>query len=155
MNTDINWDLFGRIVTLIEENPKQHRQETWHCGTAHCFAGWAQMVDMQDRGLLENALECSTSMDRSNANAGVWDREFTDLLGKAYGRGVTVSTVAKGLLRLDQGQADWLFDGDRTVEDFRECLDGKIVHSRYDDSDDDDDWEDDDEDDLEDDEEAW
>jgi hypothetical protein len=31
------------IMVRIEANPSCHRQDTWHCDTAHCFGGWAQI----------------------------------------------------------------------------------------------------------------
>lgn len=32
------------VMALIEANPACHRQDTWHCGTSHCFGGWAQIM---------------------------------------------------------------------------------------------------------------
>lgn len=58
-------DLFDKIATVIERNPSRWNQNTWmqgwkvlthrlkvndhvetvHCGSAHCIAGWAAVLD--------------------------------------------------------------------------------------------------------------
>lgn len=35
------------ILDRIEDGTFKHDQENWHCGTAHCFFGWKQMLDLQ------------------------------------------------------------------------------------------------------------
>jgi hypothetical protein len=30
-----------RVMKTIKENPKHWNQNDWHCGTSHCFAGFA------------------------------------------------------------------------------------------------------------------
>ena len=32
------------VLQKIKENPDQWNQGDWHCGTSHCFAGWAQIL---------------------------------------------------------------------------------------------------------------
>lgn len=32
------------VLQKIKENPDQWNQGSWHCGTSHCFAGWAQIL---------------------------------------------------------------------------------------------------------------
>jgi hypothetical protein len=32
------------VMAHIEANPACHKQDTWHCGTSHCFGGWAQIM---------------------------------------------------------------------------------------------------------------
>lgn len=32
------------VLTQIKNHPETWNQKYWHCGTAHCFAGWAQIL---------------------------------------------------------------------------------------------------------------
>ncbi len=32
------------VLDHIENNPECWQQTNWHCGTSHCFAGWAQVL---------------------------------------------------------------------------------------------------------------
>lgn len=32
------------VLAAIEANPQHWDQEQWHCGTSHCFAGFAQLL---------------------------------------------------------------------------------------------------------------
>ncbi len=32
------------VLDKIENNPECWDQTQWHCGTSHCFAGWAQVL---------------------------------------------------------------------------------------------------------------
>jgi hypothetical protein len=46
MNTSLptfNIERHNQIIEQIESNPKTWNQEYWHCGTAHCYGGWAQV----------------------------------------------------------------------------------------------------------------
>lgn len=38
-----NAELAYKILDHIRENPKEWDQSTWHCGTTHCFAGFAEL----------------------------------------------------------------------------------------------------------------
>ncbi len=39
-----------RVLTFIQDNPDQHNQREWICGSAACLAGWAVLLD---RGVTE------------------------------------------------------------------------------------------------------
>jgi hypothetical protein len=46
MNTTLhtfNIARHNQIIEQIEKHPKTWNQEYWHCGTAHCYGGWAQV----------------------------------------------------------------------------------------------------------------
>ena len=32
------------VLHQIETHPETWKQSSWHCGTSHCFAGWAQIM---------------------------------------------------------------------------------------------------------------
>lgn len=34
-----------RVMTFVEDNPDNHTQEEWICGSGACFAGWACMLN--------------------------------------------------------------------------------------------------------------
>lgn len=40
----MNKENFELVLKTITENPACWDQTMWHCGTAHCFAGWAQIL---------------------------------------------------------------------------------------------------------------
>lgn len=46
MSTKINIDLMNRVMNQILTDPKSWDQQVHHseCGTAHCFAGWSQIL---------------------------------------------------------------------------------------------------------------
>jgi len=39
-----NIENIQKVLNIIEKNPSSWNQSRWHCGTSHCFAGWAQIV---------------------------------------------------------------------------------------------------------------
>ena len=39
-----------RVLTFVQDNPDQHNQCDWICGSAACLAGWAVLLD---RGVTE------------------------------------------------------------------------------------------------------
>lgn len=39
-----NLDLHNQIIAKIEAEPENWNQAKWHCGTAHCYGGWAQIL---------------------------------------------------------------------------------------------------------------
>ena len=40
----MNIERHNQIIAKIEENPSCWNQKEWHCGTAHCYGGWAQIL---------------------------------------------------------------------------------------------------------------
>lgn len=84
----MNEERFRQVLEQIENHPETWDQTDWHsdCGTAHCFAGWAQIL--------------------SGAP-----------IVKGHAR-----RDARIYLDLSRDEADYYFNGDRTLEDFREAL---------------------------------
>ena len=35
---------FKLVLDKIKSDPEHWQQSDWHCGTKHCFAGWAQIL---------------------------------------------------------------------------------------------------------------
>jgi hypothetical protein len=38
-----NIERHNQIIEQIEKHPETWNQKLWHCGTTHCYAGWAQI----------------------------------------------------------------------------------------------------------------
>jgi hypothetical protein len=83
MAIEFNAANFAKVLEKIESCPAEWKQDSWHCGTKHCFAGWAQVL----------------------ANKPVSNE--------------TVRRDARQFLGLTMAEADYLFAGHRTLEDFK------------------------------------
>jgi hypothetical protein len=50
--TTLQWDNLVKVASIIESNADRFDMTTWHnrneCGTAHCIAGWAESLAMND-----------------------------------------------------------------------------------------------------------
>lgn len=122
---NINWELFAKVLAIIEMYPERHRQEAWHCGTSHCFAGWCELVELKDRNLIPN-LDISTG--EGTLVVEEWYEELTRVeLGTEY-----AGENAAKLLGLSDGQHQWLFSGARSVHDFRHCYATRNVPTYWD-----------------------
>jgi hypothetical protein len=40
----MNRENFQKVLDQIQSHPETWKQSSWHCGTTHCFAGWAQIL---------------------------------------------------------------------------------------------------------------
>lgn len=112
MNTEtkeINWALFERTVAAIKANPAHWYQGWWHCGTSHCFAGFAHIIDLQDR----SALPAGFNLVADKAGCFI--------------NGEDTPHKAQELLGLTEDQWRWLFDEDRTLADFDECIERRAI----------------------------
>jgi hypothetical protein len=38
---------YQAVIDQIKAHPKQWKQHLWHCGTSHCFGGWAQILSQR------------------------------------------------------------------------------------------------------------
>jgi len=100
----INWGLFDKVLEAIETKPEQWNQRFWHlptfecpledvkfgdCGTAHCFAGWAQII-----------ADPTIASFRYPAILDTW-------------------SDARIALNMTFDESNWLFEPDRTLEDFK------------------------------------
>ena len=43
----MNKENYQKVLDQIIAHPKTWDQRAWHCGTEHCFAGWAQVLSGQ------------------------------------------------------------------------------------------------------------
>jgi len=82
----MNIENFKLVLAKIESDPNCWDQRKWHCGTKHCFAGWAQILS-----------------------------------GKKPDHHV-VRKDARIFLGLGKDEADYLFDPERTLIDFKNAM---------------------------------
>lgn len=113
MSERVNWDLFGRVVEAIEARPGQHNQGSYHCGTSHCFAGWAELLSMQEKGVLP--------VPAAEYHVLNW-RAFWHLQQQCGLDAASTHKNAQKILGLSDGQADYLFDEHRELADFQQAL---------------------------------
>lgn len=100
------------IYSLIERNPEKWTQRKWHCGTAHCIAGWAQVMAYN---IPEDAHFIREGMYLTNGEERYLD---TELDGKIY-------------LGLTNWQGELLFRSENTMGMIRDIID-KIKAKPYD-----------------------
>jgi hypothetical protein len=55
------------VLKTIQKNPQCYDQRSWHCGTTHCFMGWAQVLAGKE-----------ANSDTVNADATKWLRLTND-----------------------------------------------------------------------------
>lgn len=107
----MNTELFGKALERIKANPRDWAQEFFDrsenpCGAACCIAG--HVVE------LSNVIPTVLMMDVGGA-IWAWDPGSAEFEG-------TVPRIAQRLLEITDGQARWLFDHKRTLEDFERAL---------------------------------
>ena len=82
----MNRDTFQKVLDKISGDPSCWNQHDWHCGTQHCFGGWAQILSGKE-------------VDPKTARRD-----------------------ARKFLQLSSKEADYLFAGHRTLEDFQDFI---------------------------------
>lgn len=107
----IRWDMFERVLSAIKANPENWYQRQWHCGTSHCFAGFAEILDLIDRGRFKCALDQVLSVSYKESI----DQLEVEELRPTF-------DIGRDVLNITAAQANWLFDTDRTLADFEKCL---------------------------------
>ena len=98
----MNKVLLQLTLDTIKENPQHWDQTSWHCGTTHCFAGFAELI-------LKN-LSLDTYVDGYEING--WE----------------VNDYAIAKLGLTDDQAVQLFNPTNTLEDLERMV-GVLVTS--------------------------
>ena len=93
-------------LDAVLANPKHWRQGSWHCGTSHCFAGFAEMIRLAENPTEQcsEAHYCPSDAIDGMQRAALADREETqkwlDLTDEEWGRVVDGGNSLEDLKRI-------------------------------------------------------
>lgn len=93
-------------LDAVLANPKHWRQASWHCGTSHCFAGFAEMVRLAENPTEMCSEACYGQGDPMDGQrrAPLADREATQawlgLTDEEWGRVVDGGNSLEDLKRI-------------------------------------------------------
>ena len=104
----VNVELLQKTLDTIKANPRHWDQSYWHCGSSHCFAGFAELI----------------------ANDIPIETHEEDLLNMRYNKKLGVSTPieAERLLGISDEDGDVLFFGYNTLEQLERMVAHLIEH---------------------------
>lgn len=108
----VNVELLQKTLDAIKANPQHWNQSHWHCGTSHCFAGFAELI--------AHGLPIET-----DETVLLEDREFCN-----PGSGWLTSEHATKLLGISDDDAETLFTSYRTLEELEEMVASLIKYGR-------------------------
>lgn len=109
----VNVELLQKTLDTIKANPQHWNQRHWHCGTSHCFAGFAE--------LLANGLPVETSLDE------IERLKITRKLG------MSTPIEAERLLGITDEDGDVLFYGHNTLKELEHMVAYLIEHGSLED----------------------
>lgn len=109
----INKELLQKTLDTIKANPQHWKQDTWHCGTSHCFAGFAELIG-------------------NNIPISISDKELRDIKLHTNLRWSTCLN-AEELLGITDADSDILFYGYNTLEQLERMIAHLIEHSSLED----------------------
>lgn len=107
-----NIKLLNLTMDFIKTTPVKHDQSTWvsPCGSTMCFAGHAAVLD----GAQFN--------EKLFKEIGDWRIDTETKKHTRSWESISVSSYARKALGLDWDEADYLFEGGRTVEELEEAV---------------------------------
>lgn len=126
----------NRIVKGIESGKYLHKQSQWHCGSAHCIAGWHYVLAAER---IARKLAKSTTYEFVQThNLSTVTFEDSRLLQKELAREaksdsdvVTAGTYTVDTLGLSEQESLALFHGDNTLEDIKNVIQNFSQGLRY------------------------
>lgn len=117
----MNVENYKLVLNHIKKNKKMWDQTEWHCaskdspcGTVHCFAGHAELL--AGHKLPKRFL---TLLVKEESSVYRLTEEEWDFLNEIRGRTLD---RAMEFLDLTREEADYLFNGERTLQDFTRVL---------------------------------
>ncbi|MEM6477243.1 MAG: hypothetical protein AAF687_13880, partial [Pseudomonadota bacterium] len=76
-------ELLGRVAAAVLAEPHRLKMDSWHCGTSHCIAGWAEtLADIpkgqgrHSAGLILLGREAASHFYDSNKDALAWLKQI-------------------------------------------------------------------------------
>ena len=104
----VNVELLEKTLETIKANPKHWYQESWHCNSSHCFAGFTELLCL---GLPIDS--CSSDLRK--------DTRVFDPFGCA-GYGWNTEGNARKELGLSENDGNKLFNISNTLEDLESMV---------------------------------
>lgn len=96
----VNLPLLNKIMNGILSGELEHKQSLYHCYTAHCFAGWVEVLDLQEKGYSTNFI--GSLWNGCSSNSPI-------ICGSTW-------IYAKARLGLNEDEAIVLFHSDSSLE---------------------------------------
>ena len=109
----VNVELLQKTLDTIKANPQHWDQTKWHCGTSHCFAGFAELIAKN--------IPIETDESILIRDERFYYPEFNDW---------STSEHATELLGISDDDAETLFASYRTLEDLEEMVASLIKYGR-------------------------
>ena len=109
----VNVELLQKTLDTIKANPQHWNQKFWHCGTSHCFAGFAELI--------ANNLPIEMSFEQL---------QTLKLNGKLER---STGSCAEKLLGISYDDSDTLFYGHNTLEMLERMVAHLIEHGSLED----------------------
>ena len=116
----VNVELLQKTLDTIKANPDHWRQSTWHCGTSHCFAGFAELI--------AKGLPIDIHEDELRSREDFFSPYDSDWNTSAH---------ATELLDISDDDAELLFAGYNTLADLERLVARLIENGTLQDSEDD------------------
>lgn len=124
------------IMDGIKEGRLQHDQGSWHCGSAHCFAGWCEVIaataNESKKGFFSAPLSKLARVGRGTY------MKWIDRLVRKFNPSMYVSMIdgtdgkyAKERWGLNPTEANLLFKGDNTKADLERIVSKFEAGKRY------------------------
>lgn len=116
MKTKPNKTRLLRILKTIKSNPKHWNQENWHCGTSHCFAGFAELEKLKlplktSEEIMEKWFPVSNTFKVAREYLQLTDRQAVllfhsnnslnelDFIVKSLIKGISLTKIRKELIK--------------------------------------------------------
>lgn len=109
----VNVELLQKTLDTIKANPQHWDQSKWHCGTSHCFAGFAELIAKN--------IPIETDESILIRDERFYDPKFNDW---------STSEHATELLGISDNDAEELFASYRTLEDLEKMVASLIKYGR-------------------------
>jgi hypothetical protein len=109
-----NKELLLKTLQTIKDNPQHWNQAVWHCDTSHCFAGFAQLLDLK------------LPLDYVDEDEDV-DPDGDPYDSGLYFKGTDTGEYAQEALGLRDYEAKDLFASSNTLADLEEIVNELIT----------------------------
>lgn len=130
----LNKELLKETLDIIKLKPSEYDQTSWVrveeanvCGTAMCFAGHAAILAGAEAPDPKKHYVADWYVNNSDKAYLNWQQYDA----AEWGTATSVARFAQAALGLDYDQADYIFDGDRTVDEIEHAVNTLIETGDY------------------------